>query len=327
MEEITSELKAFVLRQSPGGTSVLRQVSLPKNLIVNGWADAFGLLQTTTYEDMREILKNTYYTNDPNYRGAGYAAGTMWHFLKTMAIDDYIVVPGLDGDFYLAQVTGPAYYDANEVKSDTAYRRPVKWLNNGKSIRRELAPSRLRSRMKIQQTCVIATDLLDDIFVSLREATRGKSGSDKFEVFDRDVREKLIPVVVKRLREGFLDDFAFEALVARVLKMYGAVDAEIVARRLDKGVDIRVLFPIADGLSEVRVAVQVKHHSGETDHHAIDQLIKGMQEEDYKVGWVISSGSFTQKTEHYAEKLAEQGFNLRLIDGEELSLMMLKKGF
>jgi len=42
---------------------------------------------------------------------------------------DLVVVP-YGNQFYLAEVEGDAYYAAQKVAEDRAYRRPVKWLKN-----------------------------------------------------------------------------------------------------------------------------------------------------------------------------------------------------
>src|SRR5436190_20735723 len=84
---------AFVLRQSPSGVSQLESISLPKNVIVNGWSKAEGLIGEQDYSRFREILRKTYYSKEESLRKAGYGASTMWRFLNEMKVDDWVVVP------------------------------------------------------------------------------------------------------------------------------------------------------------------------------------------------------------------------------------------
>src|SRR5258706_15076142 len=117
---------AFVLRQSPSGTSQLESISLPKNVIVNGWSTAKGLIDEKDYWAFREILRKTYYRKEKSLRKAGYAASTMWRFLNEMKTGDWVVAPHWGGKFYLAQITGDAVYDPSgaATETDTCYRRP-----------------------------------------------------------------------------------------------------------------------------------------------------------------------------------------------------------
>ncbi len=41
--------------------------------------------------------------------------------------------------FFVAEITGAATYDVSKVDDDSAYRRPVRWLNDKKPIPRQLA--------------------------------------------------------------------------------------------------------------------------------------------------------------------------------------------
>jgi len=71
-------VNAFVLRQSPSGVSQLESISLPKNVIVNGWSLAGGLIGEKDYSRFREVLRKTCYSKEKSLRKAGYAASTMW---------------------------------------------------------------------------------------------------------------------------------------------------------------------------------------------------------------------------------------------------------
>ena len=96
-------LNAFVLRQSPGGIRALEIISLPKNVIVNGWSDARGLIEEKDYSKFREIIGESCYPGEKTLRKSGYGASTMWRFLNEMRTGDWVVVPDRAGTFYVAK--------------------------------------------------------------------------------------------------------------------------------------------------------------------------------------------------------------------------------
>jgi predicted Mrr-cat superfamily restriction endonuclease len=322
---------AFVLRQSPSGISQLMAISLPKNVIVNGWSGVPGLINEKDYEVFREILRKTWYPKEKNLRKPGYAAGTMWRFINDMKVGDWVVVPCWGGVFYLAEITGGAFYDNSpRAKSaDSSYRRPVRWLNNKKPIERKFAKSKLISRMKIQGTSADAGDLIDEIAGALQLATKqpGKQTSSGFDsLFAEQLRLKMVEAALEQVRHGYIDNIKFEQLVRRILLSNGAVSAKIVPKLHDKGVDVIATF-LVGGVSQVRVGVQVKHHSGETENVWIDQLIKGMEAENLSLGWFVTSGIFQKDAEEYLEKkLAGSALQIFLVDGEQLAGMIIDSG-
>jgi predicted Mrr-cat superfamily restriction endonuclease len=128
-----TEKQAFVLRISPSEIDRFPE-ALQNNQLIIGWAYAEGLLEPTIeWEQFREIIRTAYYSEEPNLRRAGAAAGHMWRFIQDMKVGDLVVVPHWS-DFCIAEVTGPAFYDASKKEDDTAYRRPVIWLNNKNPI-------------------------------------------------------------------------------------------------------------------------------------------------------------------------------------------------
>ena len=152
----------FVLRIAPGGGDRVSEALENDHLII-GWAEAKGLLdQELEWEGFREIIRKAYHPNDENLRRAGAAGGHMWCFIRAMKTGDLVVVPH-GSEFYVGEVTDPAFYDESKVGEDSAYRRPVKWLNDKDPIPRAIAKSALVSRMKTRATSANATDLVEEI--------------------------------------------------------------------------------------------------------------------------------------------------------------------
>ncbi len=161
--------KAFVLRIAPSEMDRVPE-ALEDNQIIIGWADADGLLDPRlTKKNFTEIIQTQHkeYASETNFRRAGIAAGHMWRFIREMNAGDLVVVPHWSelrgAEFYVAEIEGPAIYIEHKVAEDTAYRRPVKWLNNKRPIPRHTAKLALFSLMKRRGTCTDATDLMPEI--------------------------------------------------------------------------------------------------------------------------------------------------------------------
>jgi restriction system protein len=318
---------AFILRQSPSAVNVFETISLPENVVVNGWSEAKGLLFEKDYWAFRDILWRTYYAGEKSMRRAGYAAATMWRFIREMKIGDWIVVPHWGGTFYIAEITGDPFYEESATVTDSAYRRKVRWLNDKQPISRKLAKSRLISRMKTQQTSAKADDLIDEIVEVLTIASdQGGVTSNQTRLFQKNLRIRTIEAVLEEIHHGYIEDYAFEHLVKRVLLCKGATKADIVPRLKDKGVDILATF-LVGGVAELAIGVQVKHHKGITANGCIDQLLTGLEAENITNGWFVTSGSFDENVEEYLEgRLAGTNLQVFLVDGEQFAGMIVDGG-
>ena len=245
-------MQAFVLRVAPSEMDRVPE-ALESNQIIIGWANADGLLdKQLDWAGFREIVRATYYRDDKTLHRAGAAAGHMWRFIREMEAGDLVVVP-YGSEFYVAQVAGEAIYLQDKQSEDTAYRRPVKWLNAKQPIPRSYAKSALISRMKIQGTSASATDLLDEIRDCLDIATSGATPS-----FHSDLQTSLITQALNELQKGRIDSFGFENLIKNLLQSLGAKEARVVPRSQDKGADVVATFLVAETFPLV-VAVQAKH--------------------------------------------------------------------
>jgi len=154
--------KGFILRIAPSRQDRVPE-ALERNQVIVGWAKAPGLLDLDlTREGFRAIIQNVYHPDADNLRKAGIAAGNLWRFLRTMEVGDLVIVPYMS-EFYVGKIEGDPFYDETKVDEDSAYRRPVKWLNGKRAIPRANATPALAARLKTQLTCVDATDLVTEI--------------------------------------------------------------------------------------------------------------------------------------------------------------------
>jgi predicted Mrr-cat superfamily restriction endonuclease len=314
--------QAFVLRISPSGVDRV-DVALGDNQIIIGWSEAKGLLDDNlTWEQFRKIIQDCYYSGEKDLRRAGSAGGNMWRFIREMKKEDLVVVPHGD-EFYIAEVDGPATYDPSKVDDDTAYRRPVKWLNDKKPIKRQFAKAALISRMKTYLTSSYATDLLEEIKECLKIAKSGKSPT-----FQGDLQSRLVAETLHELRYGLMNPDNFEKLIESVLKGLGAKEANIVAKKLDKGADVLATFPVAGAFS-LKIAVQAKHWRPDppVDKEVVEQLIRGIEAESANLGMVITTGTIGQDAVDAAEKYQKAGgVNIELVDGEQFAKLIVEHG-
>lgn len=314
--------QAFILRISPSGIDRVSE-ALESDQLIIGWANAQGLLSPNLdWAEFRQIVSDEYHSDQPTMRKAGAAAGQMWRFIRSMQIGDLVVVPH-GSNFFVAEVSGAAVYLEEYAREDTAYRRPVAWLNNRQPIPRATARAALVSRMKTYGTCADASDLVEEIQDCLAVARSGNRPK-----FKDDLEARLIQEALSEMRSGRLDSFGFEDLIRTTLLNLGATEAIIVPRNLDKGADIVATFRVAGAISQ-KVAVQAKHWQPEppVDHSVVEQLIAGIEAEEADLGMVVTTGSISKAAVEAAAAYCEdKGVKIELIDGEQFAKMIVEYG-
>ena len=316
------EQQAFVLRIAPSGRDRLQE-ALASDQIIIGWARTPVLLnKDLTYGEFRAILSDNYYAEDTNLRRAGYAAGTMWRFIREMDIGDLVVVP-CPAEFYVAKISGPATHDPSKIEDDTAYRRKVHWLNDKEPIKRASARTALISRMKIQGTSARASDLLQEIKECLKNAKVGTEPT-----FQGDLQTRLVEETLKEMRTGRMDDRGFEGLIGDVLRGLGADSVKIVPRSKDKGADIVATFKVA-GVVQQTLVVQAKHWQPEppVSKAVVEQLIEGIVAESADLGMIVTTGTVSEEAVACAEEFFEDnGKKIELVDGEYFAKLIVEHG-
>jgi predicted Mrr-cat superfamily restriction endonuclease len=321
---MTQNQQAFILRIAPNGDDFVDD-ALRFDEICVGWSLLGDVLLNPelSWPEFRGIVKDEFYSEDSGLQRAGGAAGHLWRFIREMQTGDLVVVP-IPGAFYVAQVEDTARFEPAFVDADCAHRRKVTWLNQKRSIPRQMASARLQSRMKIQGTSARATDLLEAIQECLSLAASGVNPS-----FSMDLQKALCERTLSELRRGRLDSYGFEHVVSMVLTRGGAEGVRVVARPKDKGADILATIPVA-GLTTIQLAVQVKHHYEETvptGANAVDELIRGIEAEGAQCGAVVTCGTFAAEAFERAEGyFNEKGIRIALVDGEQLAAAIVDLG-
>ncbi len=315
--------KAFILRIAPSEIDRVSEALESNNLII-GWSKARGLLNPELdWIRFRQIVHDCYYSTDKDYKRSSRGAGSLWAFIREMSEGDLVVVPHR-AVFYIAQVIGPAYYDETKIEDDTAYRRPVEWLNNKTPIPRQWTRAALQSRMKAFHTCIYANDLVPEIKEVLQLSRAGEKPA-----FHTDLRKRLIQEAQKEICSGRLESYSFESLVASLLSAMGSTNVRIVPRNLDKGVDILADFSLAN-VFKFTIGVQTKHFykpQPPVGPEAVEYFASGLEAENLTFGMFVTAGSFSQEAIKKKEEIEDsKGLRIELIDGEQLSSLIIETG-
>ena len=293
------------------------ELALKHDKLYAGWSKINLTDSNLTFDDFKSQIQKTFYKKGEERR-VSVNAGNIWRFINEMNEGDYVIVPH-HSSFYVCQVLGSAEYVEEAIAYDAAHQRSVKWLNNKQPIPRVRAAAKLQLRMKARQTCIRAFDLVDEIERTLKEDS----------TFNEELQDKLVTITQKEIVMGKMNDWDFEKLIKTILTNLTKGEVDIIPRQLDKGVDIIAKISIAD-IGEYTLAVQVKHHDptvGFTDTKAIDQLIEGMLFEGADIGWLVSSGKFSDSMYDYKNaKEDEEGLKIDLIDGKDLAEIIIRNG-
>lgn len=290
-----SERKAFAFRLGHRLDD-----SLKNDIVGLGWCLAENLNKEVDWQKFKEIVRSAYPDDySSSERALGNAAGSLWRFIHSMKVGDYVAVPSNDG-FYVAEVKGDPFYDLAgcDEKVDFAWRRPVRWLSKA-PIQRSFASNGLQMRLKARQTCVDASDLLPDIELAIKR--------DKPINFTETVIESSYDPVTKALQTA-ITNYGLEDIIKRLV-MAADVRAEIQPKNsgLPGDVDVVASYNLSIGWNQesiVKVGYQAKQHVGISDENGVKQLIDRMQSDSSFVRgcFVTTAAAITDEARDLAEK-------------------------
>jgi predicted Mrr-cat superfamily restriction endonuclease len=287
------------------------------NTVAIGWASVRSLNSAeSSWEQFKAAIREKY----PDYTSAqalGQVAGILWRFVREIQPGDWIVVPTWTG-LNLAEVSAPILYDETLIESDSAWRFPVKWIR--RDIPRDTASGLLRARCSSRQTCVEATDFLEEL-----ERLSRAQGKPALEIalLNSGARDAIGKVLDEHLTA---DDL--EALIAKLLAKGGTAQVDrppknYQGKRGDVDVIARYSFP------KFAVGYQVKKHAEKslTDEFAVQQMIEAMSDEQLAIdiGCVVTTANeFTPAAISLASRSA--GAQIRLMVRDDLVQWVLSSG-
>lgn len=274
------EKRAFILRLDTAGAADRYNEAIRTNTVGIGWQKLDGLCAPMDWDALKRQVDDKYPHYGGNSRKIGGVAGSVWRFAYEMTEGSLVVVP-LDRHFAVARITGPVEDHADTPVDDFRWRRSVEWLTSGNHVPRDRALNELLKRLKIRQTVAWANDLYEEILAA-KDRQKPVSFADKIE-------DDVVGAVLASLRSAG-GDSKLEELVKQLVEAGGASAQVLPKKGADGDVDVDAiysLFPIALNTEwagadeadaseispELRIGFQVKQHYGQTDAHAIQQLL------------------------------------------------------
>lgn len=296
------------------------------SIVAIGWSKATGLNSSPSRQAIKNEVGKHYdwYTS----HGLGNVAGTIQRFIFQIQPGDLVaVVSGHKAGFRIAQVEAGldgsqlADYRSDLAEYDCAWSRPVKYLTPWLS-RSEYLPGRVETALKGRQTCLEMSQYLSHLQSVSTNQTKISDLSDQLS-------EDLATDILKTLRTH-LNDRQLESLVCDLAVRSGATSAWQPGRstRAPGDVDVEAIYSVQYGKGEKapRVLYQVKQHHGQTDRHAVQQLIDRSESEnspnDVAALVVVSTA---EDFSDDAERLAEAS-DVELMAGRDLVDWILKTG-
>lgn len=295
--------------------------------------------------EFNEFCKNSIELNGNRSRW------NLWHFCN-LKKGDIVVVPLFDGEFsiyvvescvvpiseiekevgnFIDRANRQISFVDGEMVTSSGGKVDIGFACSVKTIRRNLsrnlfADAKLTARMKMRQTNGRIDDIADSVITSINAKEPINFYRIVLEQAASDLLEKI---------HSILNPNNVERLIELYFKKIGASNTYITAKNEPgkcDGADADVIAEF-ENLRTVYY-VQVKKHVGTTGDWAVTQIEqyfnqKGCMDSSYTyIPWVVSTAEdFSKEAIEKARYISEEsGVNVRLINGMELSRMILDSG-
>lgn len=271
------------------------------NFIAIGWNEVPRLNSLNSLEDIKQELKRTSYKYNESQLSA--QSGQLFRFGFEMKKGDIVLSPRGKGE-YLVGVVDNYYFDENPTGiCNYKHRRKVEWK---KTILKEDMSTNLAYSLGATLTVYSLNRYSDEITALI-------SG----EIYTpADKPQRVRDLVVEGLYD--LNGREFEEFVKHLLEIIG-FEAETTQYVGDNGIDVNGVLN-AEGLANIVLRIQVKRVRGSITNQQILALRGTLKQEEH--GCFITLSSFTSSA--LAEAQAEGKIPIKLIDGEDLSSLVLK---
>ena len=298
-------------------------VFFEKGVVAVGWSDfPFRDFQNKNTEDLikkvREGYDESYLRDAPQYLSKKMNEIRRFFGMRT---GDRIVVPYW-GSIRLATVADDELlYDDKEYDTDLANQRRVKYVLGADgflTLPRNQLSEGLSRRLRVRGTGVgDLTEFGEEIEVLFR----GESGwssrlQTKIDKLSADFKRQLLDNIRNGKTNLEAGGDGLEKLVRELLEIEG-YHARILPKTAFQGIaDADIDASKADKVTEVKLLVQVKHHSGVSDLWGTIQLLKARQQREY-AGHRLVLVTTANASRDLDEECNKQ--DIVLIDGKELA--------
>lgn len=183
-------------------------------------------------------------------------------------------------------------------------------------VPRSELPEALSTRLKIRMSVVSLDEFRDDITRIINQIQdKGAASFDShIQQLEADSLTTLREQLLKNIRSGKTTlesgGIGLEKLVAELLRTEGYA-AKILAKTAFEGnADADIEAFREDRFTSNKLLIQVKHHTGNTGHHALRQL-QQLDNDDDVQRWLITTGDVQQELVEEAES-----HGIGVMDGE-----------
>ena len=286
---------------------------LKKNHVAVGWSEIGDLSKIGPDRDnFKSKVAECYPDKKPG--AIPNNAGQLFRFVYEMKPGDIVIYPSKhDRQIHIGEIIGQYQYGP---KMHAVYPnlRSVKWLNAFPRTRfTQGALYEIGSAMSVFQVKNYADEFLS--VLEGRAVDRPVEIDDTVAIIAEDIEETTRDFILKKLAQE-LKGHPLADFVAHLLGTMG-YRTRVSPEGPDGGVDI-IAHRDELGFEPPIIKVQVKSNEGSIGNEMVSALSGTLGEKEY--GMLVTLGKFTVP----ARNFAKSKHNLRLIDGEELVVLVLQ---
>ena len=241
-------------------------------------------------------------------------AGELFRFIHEMKVGDIVAYPSKrDRKIHLGHVDGSYKYDPSKEESYPNL-RPVKWL---KAIPRTQFSQGALYEVGSALSLFQVKNYAGEFIAALEGKTEAPPvGQDEtIKVVAEDIEETTRDFVLKRLAQE-LKGHPFSEFISHLLGAMG-YRTRLSPEGPDGGVDI-IAHKDELGFEPPIIKVQVKSSDGSIGDPIVSALYGKVSGNEF--GLLVTLGTFTSQARNFARSKS----NLRLIDGDELVMLILQ---
>ena len=265
-----------------------------KNIVAIGWNETKNLSKTSTFEEIKRLLKEKY----PDYkqRTINQCAGMISRFKFNFRKGDNVITYNLEERIYLVgEILSD--YEYNTKLTEYFHIRKVKWLG---TVPRDKLSTSTKNTLGAISTIFKPSDEAKEEIIKFLKGKEPTEDAENEEAEMETIKEDMITKAHEFVKDKILDLNweEMQELVAGVLKSMG-YKTTISSRGSDRGRDIQA-SPDGLGLEEPRIIVEVKHRHGQMGTKQIRSFTGGLREGSK--GLYVSTGGFSKEAKYEAER-------------------------
>ncbi len=290
------------------------------NLFLKGHCIAIGWAEMGDLSDIRpdrEAFKAKVAQTYPNKKPGAIPnnAGQLYRFVHEIKPGDIVVYPSQrDRQIHLGVVGGPYQHEPSKERGYPNI-RSVKWL---KTVPRTRFSQGALYEIGSAMSLFLVKNYADEFRAVLEETASAPapvSQDDTVAVVAEDIEEITRDFILKKLAQE-LKGHPLAEFVAHLLGAMG-YRTRVSPPGPDTGIDI-VAHKDEFGFEPPIVKVQVKSSTGSVGNPEVAALYGNVASDEY--GLLVTLATFTPQAKNFARGKS----NLRLIDGDELVLLVLQ---